>query len=131
MYLVLPLPYALRSTSTPQGGETRPLFVSFGPRGASGSPRAQRCSSTAVAAAATAASAPAAAAATTTAAAAAETVAATTATRCPRFALDRCRLGRGVPIGRDAGTSAAVGRPTTGCTTTLSAALRREQGLRA
>ena len=82
-----------------------PLFVSFGPRGTSGGPRARRPAAAAAAAAGTAAAAP--------------------ATRCPRFPLTLGFFGWGFPSGIDAGLSAAAGRPTTGCPAELSAAPRR------
>ena len=111
VHLALPLPYALRSASTTQGGEARPLFISFGPRGTSGGLPARRPAAATDAAAAAAATAAAAAAAAvaaanaasaavaaaagaTAAAAAAGIAAATTATRCPRLALVRGHRGR-------------------------------------
>ena len=82
-----------------RGARPVPQFISFGHRGASGGPRARR---------------PAAAPA--------------IATRCPRFAPALGLLSRGFRCGSDAAISAAVGRPTTGCPTALSAAPCRASG---
>ena len=133
MHLTLPLPYALRLASTPQGGEARPPIRQLW-RGGEAPQRARRvaqCPAAAAAAAADADAASAAAAAASAAGvivatAAAGTAAATaTATHCPWFAFARGLFGLGVPSGSDARISAAIGRPTTNGPTALSAAPRR------